>query len=170
MEGNGMSWADMCKGGLTKGTEVKLADICGHSADQALLTRAALPAAATLRQLVNKAQDLKLQPTYTGISFNIEHSTGQRLFYNRVLAKGNKAAVCYEDVIFFSKLELTPILGVDILIHQSLAPCERCRTGYKKWAQDNSCTIVLSADKGYDFLPDNLIFIFSRTGTVFYVN
>jgi hypothetical protein len=87
------------------------------------------------------------------------------VLYKDIANKNKSASVCFEDEILPRKSEQ----GHTILVHQSLAPCRRCRTGYKTWAQTNVCTIVLSADDGYDGTPANAIFVFSPTGVVYYV-
>ena len=171
-----MPWADLCaRGGLTTGTEVQLAQLCGPTPDPALITRAGLPAAATLAKFVDKAQGLKLDDTYSGIAFHIvigsmnrSDVTTTRLFKG-VENTRKSAAVCFEDAVFFSRAAGSHPAGTHILVHQSLAPCERCRGGYKVWAQNNLGTIVLSADKAYDGSSGNPIFIFSPSGTVYYI-
>ena len=166
-----MAWDDMCGRVLTVGKEVTIAEFCGHAADQARLTNAQLPAAATLAKFVDKAQRLKLKATNAGISFNIVNGLMNgndvvtKELYNKAVTQRKSAAVCYEDAI----LPQDSDRGRNILVHQSLTPCKRCRTGYKTWAQNNACTIVLSADDGYDGTPANPIFVFSPSGSVFYV-
>ena len=170
-----MPWADLCaRGGLTTGTEVQLSQLSGHSADAALLAAAGLPTAANLAKFLNKVQGLKLKETYSGISFNIVSAwvRGNDVLTTELFKEVQKikdgSAVCYEDAVFFKKLYSTPADGTTILVHQSLAPCERCRTGYKNWAKQRECTIIVSADGGYDKVPDNTLFFFTPTGDVFY--
>ena len=171
-----MPWADLCaRGGLTTGTEVQLSQLSGHSADAALLAAAGLPNAANLAKFLNKVQGLKLKETYSGIAFHIvigsmnrSDVTTTRLFKG-VENTRKSAAVCFEDAVFFSRAAGSHPAGTHILVHQSLAPCERCRGGYKVWAQNNLGTIVLSADKAYDGSSGNPIFIFSPSGTVYYI-
>ena len=171
-----MPWADLCaRGGLTTGTEVQLSQLSGHSADAALLAAAGLPTAANLARFLNKVQGLKLKETYSGISFNIVSAwvRGNDVLTTELFKEVQKikdgSAVCYEDAVFFKKLYSTPADGTTILVHQSLAPCERCRGGYKQWAKNLGSTIVISADKGYDGSSGNPIFVFSGTGAVYYI-
>jgi len=165
-----MSWSDMCGMVTTKGTFVATNDLYGSNADPVRLWRAALPPAANLALMAAKAQGLKLKAvTSSGMAFHIVTcgitrgvlSTFQ--VSNEVVSAKQGARECYEDRL----LPINTTVG-HILVHQSLTPCERCRTGYSKWAQDRECTIVVSADGGYDQIPDNPIFFFSPNGTVFY--
>lgn len=84
---------------------------------------------------------------------------------NQFVREKTGASVCYEDMI----LPLQVQQG-HIIVHQSVAPCTRCRSGYKKWAENLGGTIVVSADEGYDRSGDNPVFIFTPTGLVFYGN
>lgn len=165
-----MAWADMCGSVLTKGVNVPANELYGLQADAARLTRAGLPAAATLARMVAKVQSLKLRPTYKGIAFHIvtcaENRNGLETVQldNTVVAGKPGARVCFEDKL----LPLQSARGVTILVHQGLVPCERCRTGYKAWAQERQCAIILFADEGYDQIPGNTLFVFTRAGDVFY--
>ena len=60
------------------------------------------------------------------------------------------------------------VIPGNIIVRQSVAPCTRCRAGYRQLAQNGPRTIVVSSDDGYDGAPDNTIFLFAPTGLVFY--
>ncbi|MEE1721034.1 hypothetical protein RIM93_32925, partial [Pseudomonas aeruginosa] len=70
---------------------------------------------------------------------------------------GQKAgsAVCYENTLFNDALvgRINAIVG-NIIVRQSVAPCTRCRAGYRQLAQNGPHTIVVSSDDGYDGAPE----------------
>lgn len=132
--------------------------------------KTALPDSETLTGMVNLANALKLKEGKgKGISFHVALCTvdddgpAKVSAYNDFVNEKKGAAVCYEDVV------MPVALGPGhILVHQSVAPCTRCRSGYKNWARQRRCTIVVSADEGYDQSGDNKVFIFAPTGLVFF--
>ncbi|HFF2306585.1 TPA: hypothetical protein ACGBJA_004317, partial [Pseudomonas aeruginosa] len=107
-----------------------------------------------------------------GISFHIaQYVPGGASLTITSQFVGQKAgsAVCYENTLFNDALvgRINAIVG-NIIVRQSVAPCTRCRAGYRQLAQNGPRTIVVSSDDGYDGAPDNTIFLFAPTGLVFY--
>lgn len=167
-----MSWDEMCKGAVTTGQSVDVNALCGANADANRLTRAGLPSGATLAKMIAKAQGLDLGTARQGIWFNIISCGVKRgelltapLFNKAVVAKAG-AAVCFENRFLPLKEAKA---GTNLLVHQGVAPCKRCRTGYKSWAEELDSTIIVAADDGYDGAPDNSVFVFAPSGDVFYV-
>jgi hypothetical protein len=166
-----MAWSDLCGGVTVDGKAIDLQSLVGVNVDHNRRGRSGLPDAIVLGNLVAKANGLKLKEGRgKGISFTVAEGTvnadnsvnAAQKFKDFVNTKGG-AGVCYED----SFLPLAFPNG-HVLVHQSVAPCKRCRAGYKAWAQQRNSTIVVSADDGYDGAPANRTFIFSPTGLVFY--
>ena len=172
-----MAWSDLCGGSTVDGKKIDLKTLLGADVDHDKRGKSGLPEAAVLAKMVDKAGGLKLKAApdrrggrSTGISFTVAEGTidaqnnvnAAEKFKSFVSEKGG-AGVCYEDTF----LPLA-VPNRHVLVHQSVAPCKRCRAGYKAWAQQLRSTIVVSADDGYDGAPGNSTFIFSPTGLVFY--
>jgi hypothetical protein len=165
-----MAWVDLCGGTTVDGKAIVLQTLIGPKVDHNRRGKSGLPDAPILGNMVVKAGALKLkQGRGKGISFTVAEGTvngdntvnAAEKFKDFVNAKAG-AAVCYED----SFLPLAFPNG-HVLVHQSVAPCKRCRSGYRAWAQQRNSTIVVSSDDGYDGAPANSTFIFSPTGLVF---
>ena len=166
-----MPWADLCGNGVVDGKAINLQTLVGANVDHNKRGKSALPDAPILGNMVQKANSLKLKEgNGKGISFTVAEGTvnpdgsvnAAQKFKDFVNVKAG-AGVCYED----SVLPLA-IANGHVLVHQSVAPCKRCRAGYKAWAQQLNATIVVAADDGYDGAPVNSTFIFSPTGLVFF--
>lgn len=164
-----MKWSDLCLDNVVTGKAVKLQTICGPTVDHNKRGKTNLPAATTLLAMVNQACKLSLiSGLGSGIKFHVALCavSNQGMTITSKLNKHQKektgSAVCYEDMVL--PIEMTP---GHILVHQSVAPCKRCRAGYKAWAQSRQCSIIVSADEGYDQSGDNKVFIFCPTGMVF---
>jgi hypothetical protein len=167
-----MAWNDLCGGKLVDGKAIDLKTLIGAGVDHDKRGKTDLPDALALGNMVDKAGKLKLtEGRGKGISFTIAEGTiaadnavNAAQKYKEFVNWKQGAAVCYED----SFLPLTTIGPGHVLVHQSVAPCKRCRAGYKAWAKQLSATIVVSADEGYDGAPNDTTFIFAPTGLVFY--
>jgi hypothetical protein len=166
-----MAWSDLCGGNTVDGKAIDLQTLIGPGVDHNRRGKSGLPAALILGRMIAKADGLKLKEGRgKGISFTVAQGTANpddtvnavEKFKDFVKNKAG-AAVCFEDSIL-------PLNFPDghVLVHQSVAPCKRCRAGYRAWAQQRNSTIVVSSDEGYDGAPDNSTFIFSPTGLVFY--
>jgi hypothetical protein len=167
-----MAWNDLCGGKLVNGKAIDLKTLIGVDVDHNKRGKTDLPNATALGNMVRAADKLKLKEgSGKGISFTIaegtiaaDNSVNAAQKYKNFVNTKDGAGVCYEDSI----LPLGTIGPGHVLVHQSVAPCKRCRAGYKAWAKQLSATIVISADDGYDGAPDNTTFIFAPTGLVFY--
>jgi hypothetical protein len=171
-----MAWSDLCGGSTVTGKEIDLATLYGFGGDGTRVDhnkrgKTGLPAAETLSKMVGRADGLKLKDVKgKGISFHVAHcaiggdgNPALTTLLNQFVNDKPGAAVCYEDVV------LPRAAGPGhILVHQSMAPCTRCRAGYKEWARSRGCTIIVSADEGYDGSGDNKVFVFCPTGRVFF--
>lgn len=168
------NWDDLCGVETVTGDKKKLSVILDGYGTTGTTAR------TTIFDMVKKAESLDLQDApsttrgrSTGISFHIAQYTGttskalkiKSEFVNSKIG----ASSCYENTLFTKDLILE-IEGKnsDILIHQSVAPCTRCRSGYRSLAKDCLRTIVVSCDKGYDQTGDDAVFIFSPAGDVTY--
>ena len=167
-----MPWSDFCGNRTETGKKIDLQTLYGLGVNHDKRNKTGLPAAATLAAMVGGAEDLPIDDRgHRGIAFNVAHCTIangglniQSVLNQRVRDKQG-AAVCFEDVIL--PPNAMPNQG-HILVHQSVAPCERCRAGYKQWARNRRCTIIVSADDGYDGAADDSVFVFCPTGLVFF--
>ncbi len=168
-----MDWSDLCDGDVVDGKAIDLRTLIGPGVDSDKRGKTDLPNATALSNMVGAADGLKLKAGRgKGISFTVAEGTvngdnsvnAAQKYKEFVNNKGGKAAVCYEDTF----LPLAGIGDGHVLVHQSVAPCKRCRAGYRAWARQLSATIVVSADDGYDGAPANSTFIFTPTGLVFY--
>jgi hypothetical protein len=167
-----MAWADLCGGGVVDGKAIDLKTLIGPNVDHDKRGKSGLPDASVLANMVTKAGGLKLKDgNGKGIAFTICEATvnndntvnAAQKYKDFVKQKGG-AGVCYEDTI----LPLVVVANRHVIVHQSVAPCKRCRAGYKAWAVQLGSTIVVSADDGYDGAPKDSTFIFCPTGLVFY--
>jgi hypothetical protein len=166
-----MAWDDMCGRTLVTGKAIDLQTLYGPNVDHNRRGKTGLPAAATLRNMVNQADGLRLDKGKgRGIKFHVAHCAvgGDGALtvttkLNRFVREKPGSAVCYEDTIL--PIEIPE---GHILVHQSVAPCLRCRSGYKAWAQERLCGVIVSADEGYDQSGDDKVFIFTPTGLVFF--
>jgi hypothetical protein len=136
-----------------------------------------LPGGSTLAEMVNRATRLPLTGRLgKGLYIHVaRYAVGREGW--AVQTKRNEfvrkstARSCWEDRIL--------PLAIDdghILVHQSVAPCRRCRGGYRTWAKSRMCTIIVYGDKGYDqceddsvfICEDDSVFIFSSTELVYF--
>lgn len=172
-----MTWEEMCKGGgvIVEGVAIKWLDLVGGATD---LDALGLPDAPTLKSMVGRAEKLKLKESkHKGIAFHIENyaasgpASGRSLapttLYNEFVNVKKGAASCYENTVLPKIVDLSKD---HVLVHQSMAPCTRCRAGYRAWAQKNKSTIVVSADDGYDKAKKDSVFLFSSSGNVLICN
>lgn len=165
-----MAWDDLCDGTI-EGKRIDLETIYGQGVDHNSRGKTGMPAAATLRQMANAARGLRLADGRgRGIAFHVagltvlNGVTGFTTAFNQFVRDKPGSAVCYEDTF----LPLTGLAPGHVLVHQGVAPCTRCRTGYQAWAVQRGSTIVVSADEGYDRSGNNKLFLFTPTGLVFF--
>jgi hypothetical protein len=159
------AWEDLCtKGALTTGTAVT-----GNVATT-LGGQNGLPGATALGLLIKGAQKIKLKDMKKGMAFSWklaavakdELAVSKTGDFDQTDKPGSSG--CFENFVWprdFSG-ENTRAL----MIRQNVAPCARCRTGYKEWAKRDGLTIVVSSDEGYDKTADNAVFIFGPQGSV----
>ena len=167
-----MNWDEMCDGHVETGKQINLATICGPNVDHDKRDKTGMPDAAILSNMVASAQRLNLKgekgrgQNFTVVSCVVANgglniTPKLKVFVSFKEKKG--AAECYE-----AKILPMEIQDGHVLVHQDVAPCKRCRAGYKAWAQQRISTIVVSADEGYDGSGDNKVFIFTPTGLIFF--
>jgi len=129
-----------------------------------------LPDAEQLEAMVASARGLRV-PYLTGqqgMAINVSNydpiaqNPVKQIFKDNDVRK--IGVQCYENSIL--PLSDAPQAGI-MLIHQTLAPCRSCRTGYKAWAKRLSSTIVVAFDQAHDGLAANHTAIFSPIGGVF---
>src|ERR1041385_5819973 len=163
-----MAWSDLCGKGVVVGKKIALNTLWGAGVQHDKRGKTELPAALTLGKMADKAQGLKVKESKgKGIGFSVVHCTigndGTTLNctekFNKFVNQKSGAAVCYEDT--FLPIEIP---AGHILVRQTVAPCTRCRSGYRAWAQDRRCTIIVSADEEYDQSGKNPVFVFTPTG------
>jgi hypothetical protein len=166
-----MTWDTLCGGKLVDGKPINLQTLIGVNVDHDKRGKTGLPTAVALGNMVAKANSLKIKKVVgKGIAFTVAEGTidkdavNAKELYKEFLNEKRGASVCYEDTF----LPLPNAINGHVLVHQSMAPCKRCRAGYKAWAEKLSTTIIVAADAGYDGAPANSTFIFSPTGLVFY--
>lgn len=171
-----MTWADLHQGKTETGKSIDMQTLYGFKDDQTRVDhnkrgKTGLPDADVLGEMVSKAWDLKLKKlTGDGMAFHVTHcvvAAKKPVLTSKLnVLKSEKggAAVCFEDVTLPVAL---PADG-DIVVHQSKAPCTRCRAAYKAWAKQRKCTIVVAADEGYDQSGPEPTFVFTPTGLVFF--
>lgn len=176
-----MDWEEMCiaGGGTIAGKKIDLKTLNQDGiAKRADVT--GMVDHAVLQQMMAAASKLKLPKATTdrkgkdkdGIAFhiarfNFSNEGGAASHTEKSEYVDYKAgpAVCYENTI----LPLDNVANGHLIIHQGLAPCTRCRAGYRKWAMERNCMIVVQADENYDRTGvGQPTFIFSATGRVLY--
>jgi hypothetical protein len=175
-KGINMSWEELCNGETVTGKQISLETIYGPDVDHNKRGKTGMPDAAILRNMVASADGLELKKVKKnkgkgeGISFHVAScavapSGGLTITtkLNVLVDQKRGAAECYENRILPMQIQ-----GGHVLVHQSVAPCLRCRAGYKAWAKQRGSTIVVSADVGYDGSGDNKVFICAPTGLVFF--
>lgn len=160
------TWDELCGERTIEGRKIaKIEDLEG------------VPAHAYLSGLIEKAGKLKLkdppQKKSKGIAFHIVQAVGdppsysQR--YNEFVGSKQGSSVCYENQILPHEAQWTESEPGHLVIHQSVAPCTRCRAGYAAWTKKRHATIVVYADEGYDQAPANSVFIFTPAADVVYL-
>ena len=165
----------MCGGRTETGKQIDLNTICGGNVDHNKRDKTGMPDAAIVAKMVKKAQSLPLADGHKGIAFTVARcavdsnggiatSDQSKQFIYMYDRRGS--GVCVEDSVLPKEYKNNPIGPV--LVHQSVAPCKRCRAGYKEWARQRVSTIVVSADENYDNCGANKVFIFTPTGLVFF--
>lgn len=175
-----MTWSDYCGDNTVEGKLIEgIASLYTDGLDKRGLT--GLPDGDTMRALVAQANGLALTAykkpkgdksgrVPAGISFHVARLNRQGNLVNvasrfdEFVSRKPSARVCYEDTF------LPVDMGGDgyVIVHQSLAPCTRCRAGYKAWAMERRSAIVVAADEGYDRSGNDRTFIFCPTGYVMY--
>ena len=166
-----MTWAELCDGKVTDGKNIVLSTILGQDVEHNKRDKTNMPDSVILAQMVKLANNLKIKTQKgKGIAFNVatctvgaNNTAAAQSKYNEFVNQKPGASVCYEDTILPMNLQ-----DGHILVHQSVAPCKRCRSGYSAWAHKRGCTIVVSADEGYDGCKDNSVFLFAPTKLVLY--
>jgi hypothetical protein len=176
-----MKWDEMCAGALVVGKKIEI-DL-EFKTNNNRRGKTALPAAGILTGLITAAKKLTLKEpprprnkgdkgkSVEGISFHValctvgpEDALSVTTAFSQFVNWKEGATVCYENS--FLPLELG---GGHILVHQGLAPCTRCRAGYRKWAMQRRCTIIVDSDADYDSTGlDQPTFLFTPVGLVFF--
>ena len=136
-----------------------------------------LPDIKVLGEMCNYAKKLKVGSTkgrygeqlsaiYFHVAlYNTQGGTGSSRshLFDQLVSHKSGASVCFENSI----LPLPVNEDGHLLVHQTLAPCFLCRAGYRAWAIQKACTIVVAFDEPYDNSLNNGAFIFSPTGDGF---
>jgi hypothetical protein len=136
-----------------------------------------LPDITVLGEMCNYAKKLKVGSTkgrygetlsaiYFHVAlYNTQGGTGssRTTLFDELVSHKSGASVCFEN----SFLPLDVKGAGHLLVHQTLAPCLLCRAGYRAWAIQKACTIVVAFDEPYDNSLNNGAFIFSPTGDGF---
>ena len=173
-----MNWDDLCGINTEDGKAIDMNTIL--HVDHNKRGKTGMPVGNVLVDMMTKADNLGLEATpkttryglADGIAFHIaQYVPGGKALTIKSKFVGEKrgSAVCFENALYDDTL-IAQINGIqgNIIIHQGMAPCKRCRAGYKKLAQNGMRTIVISSDTGYDNAPKDTVFLFSPTGLVFY--
>ncbi|HHX3382648.1 TPA: hypothetical protein ACU9K7_003258 [Salmonella enterica] len=178
-EGDGkknLSWEQFCGEHGVRGEKIVMATL----ADDEIRRKPGIPEGLILK-MIEAAGKLSLQkPPKTrcggvpdGISFHVACYMGSNKpesIVNNFVRTKRGASECYENTLFSSTI-LGEILKNEfpLVVHQNLAPCLRCRAGYCNLAKtEPHRTIAVYADKGYDGVPDNTVFVFTPTGSCFW--
>jgi hypothetical protein len=105
-----------------------------------------------------------------GIAFRVgvaARSRGQTTLVDQVnqyVGGAKDPRLCFEDKV----LPVEDAPPGFLVVHQSLVPCERCRSGYRQWAQQRAQGIIVAGDDGYDSTEENTVFLFTACEVIFY--
>jgi hypothetical protein len=156
-----MKWSDLHRGQTLYGKRISSANKLGGLQG--------LPEKDVFAKMLNLAQTLDLDSVQSGMSFSWARALvddGEVSLHNagkKKDAENKPAAICYEDRLLPKDFDT----GGHVLMRQSMAPCLRCRAGFRAWAKQRNSAIIVSAVEGNDTAPRDSVFIFAPTGATY---